>query len=101
MVGELLIAPSELSVLNLKSRLSVNASYLYDKTVNSNLPENKKSKNLNLVSLILDASKMIDELVKADSKRRTNNYILISKVQKLEKRIKELEHEIENLKENI
>lgn len=100
MTNELIISISEMDILKLKSRVNANVVYLH-KSANRDISEEKKMSIYNMVHLLSDCTATIDNLVKLDEKRFSNNLKYIAKIQELQKEIEKLNTEIENLKSNI
>lgn len=77
------------------------SSNIYDKTIGSNLPEERKQANYELATTLIDCKKVIDHFEQVDMKRQQRNSLLIHRCQVLEKEINKLKEENKHLKERI
>jgi hypothetical protein len=92
---------SEMGILRLQMRLTANANSIYEKTIISTLTDERKQQNYDLVNLLLDSKKTIDDFVKLDAKRMTKLFEYKIEQMKIQKELDELKKENEYLKNRI
>lgn len=98
---ELIKSISDVGVKRLTLRLQVLANGIYDKTISSEMSEDRKEQNFRLCEALLDAKRMIDRFVELDAKRMSNNFSYINELAKIKKEYKKLIEENKYLKEKI
>lgn len=98
---ELRLALTDINLLKLKAKLMSISSNIYDKTIGSNLPEDRKQSNYELATTLIDCKKVIDHFEQLDMKRQQRNSLLIIRCQTMENEITRLKEENNHLKERI
>jgi len=90
-----------MKLLKHKMMLTVTARSIYEKTIFSNLTDERKQSNFELINLLNDTNKILDEMKRIDGKRMSNNFELINKVELLQRENERLTKELETIKNNL
>jgi len=81
--------------------LTVTARYVYEKTILSNLSEERKQSNFDLINLLNDCNKALGEMKSIDDKRISNNFSYINQIEILKRENERLNKELETIKNNL
>lgn len=100
-MSELLLSYSEMKLLKHKMMLTLTARSIYEKTIVSQLSDERKDANFELINLLNDTNKILDEMKKIDDKRMSNNFRLINEIKILKQENERLNKELETIKNNL
>lgn len=98
---ELSINLTEIDRLKVKAKLMATATSIYDRTILSELSEERKNSNYELATLLLDSKKLLDHYEMVDMKRQSRNFELINRCKKLEQDLEKIQKENDFLKTRI